>query len=724
MRIRNGVVSAMMLLPCVFGQTDWPVYGHDPGGMRYSPIDQINTRNVGKLRRAWTFHTGETGRQFESTPIVVGNRMYVSTKLSRIVALEPETGKEIWSYDPKVRRPREHRGVAYWPGDSRTPPRILFGTGDGRLIALDAQTGKRIPDFGDNGEVDLRIGVADNYPKAGYGSTSPPAIYRDLVIVGPSTQEGPSHGPSGDPRAFDVRTGKLLWRFHTVPQPGEPGNETWGPDGWKERSGPSLWGLINIDTVNGLVFLSTGNPADSWWGGDRKGTNLYANCVLALEAATGKLRWYYQIVHHDIYDYDVPGGPALIEVTKNGRKIPAVAQITKMGLLFILDRLTGQPIFGVEERPVPKSDIPGEETWPTQPFPLKPPPLVRTSIRRDELSKRTPEAERYCRELFDQLQNGALYTPYGSKTTLVFPGPMGGGNWGGVSFDPNLGYIFVNTTNMGAMGHLVPAPEGSPMPFRNESGYARFLDHEHYPCQQPPWGELTAVNAKTGDIAWKAPLGNFDELAPQGLKNTGTPNAGGPIATAGGLVFVAATNDSRLRAFDSRNGKELWAGKLDATGNATPMTYLGRDGRQYVVVAAGGPAHLRNVGDTSSNSADTLVAFSLTGREPDPVQQPVISRTPPAARPAPTSAVAGNAALPDAQGKQLVVRICGKCHGAGTFAADRMSREEWKAEVDDMVARGAEGTREEIQTVVDYLATHLAGPPGARRRRTGSGGLR
>jgi quinoprotein glucose dehydrogenase len=262
-------------------QTDWPVYGHDPGGMRYSPLKQINAANVSKLRRAWTWHTGETGRQFETTPIVVGGRMYLSTQMGRIVALEPETGKEIWNYDPQTGRSREHRGVSYWPGDVRTPARIIFATGDARLMALDAVSGQPVRTFGDNGVVNLRVGVADRFPKASYGVTSPPAIYRDLVIVGPNTQEGPSLGPSGDPRAFDARTGNLVWRFHTVPQPGEPGNDTWGPDGWKDRAGPSLWGLINVDVARGMVFLATGNPADSFYGGDRKGTNLYANCVIA-----------------------------------------------------------------------------------------------------------------------------------------------------------------------------------------------------------------------------------------------------------------------------------------------------------------------------------------------------------------------------------------------------------------------------------------------------------
>lgn len=704
MRIVYLMIAAVAALPVLSAQSDWPAYGHDPGGMKHSPLRQITPVNIGNLHRAWTYHTGESGRSLESTPLVAGGRMYLSTENGRVVALQPETGAPIWSYDPKVRGPREQRGVSYWPGGKGTPARILFATTDARLIALDAATGNRIDSFGTHGEVDLRVGVADQFPKSAYSVTSPPAIYRDLAIMGPSTPEGPSKGPSGDPRAFDVRTGKMVWRFHTVPQPGEPGNDTWGADGWKDRSGPSLWGVITVDTGRRLVFLSVGNPADSFYGADRKGTNLYANCVVALDAATGKLRWYHQLVHHDIFDYDAPGGPALIEAVKNGRKIPAVAQITKMGLLFLLDRLTGEPIFGEEERPVPKSDVPGEESWPTQPFPLKPPPLARTTMERSEITKRTPEAERFCRELFDQLRGASLYTPFGTQKTLVFPGSMGGGNWGGVSFDPRLGYIFVNTTSLGGMGHMTPSPAGAPMPYRNESGYARFTDQDHYPCQQPPWGELSAVNANTGDIAWRVPLGNFDELESQGLKNTGTPNVGGSIATAGGLVFVAATNDARFRAFDSRTGKELWSVRLDATGNATPISYLGRDGKQYVAIAAGGPANLRNVGDMSANRADSLIAFAIGGRDESTPRAHVTSL--PAGAASAGSQLA-SADLPEAPGKALVVRVCGKCHGIGTFVRTRMSAQQWQAEVDDMVARGAVATAAEIRAIVDYLAANL-----------------
>ena len=687
------------------GQSDFA----DVSGSHYSRLNQITTANVDHLRRAWVYHTGENGQQLETTPLVAGGILYLTSQSSRVIALEPETGREIWRFDPQVKRARENRGVSYWPGDGTTPPRVLLATGDGRLIALNAKTGQPEADFGTDGTVDARAGVADAFPKATYVLSSRPAIYRNLVIIGGGTQEQPSQGPSGDPRAFDVRTGKLVWRFHTVPPPGEPGNETWGPDGWKGRSGPSLWGAISVDVENGLVFLPTGKPADSFYGADRYGKDLYANSVIALDAVTGKLRWYYQMVHHDIFDFDVAGAPALITVTNDGRTIPALAEITKMGLLFILDRGTGTPIFGVEERRVPSSEVPGEEAWPTQPFPLKPPPLARTSIDREDLSRRTPEAERYCREQFDKYVHGSLYTPFGLKPTLTFPGAMGGGNWGGVSFDPKLALIFVNTTNMGNMGQMVPARPGSPSRYRNDSAYARFLDQDRYPCQRPPWGLLNAVNANTGDIAWQVPLGGYEELESPEYKHGGTPNVGGSVATAGGVVFIAATNDSKFRAFDSRSGRELWVARLEATGNATPVSYLGRDGNQYVAVAAGGPAHLRNVGDTSRNHADAIVAFRLSAEKPTQaeVNAPAIEPTPAPTRPRPESAVAAPGTLPDGEGKSVVESVCSKCHGLGTFANSRMTRNEWQLVVSDMVQRGAVANDAQVRLILDYLSKNL-----------------
>ncbi|MGH9696617.1 MAG: PQQ-binding-like beta-propeller repeat protein, partial [Bryobacteraceae bacterium] len=362
--------------------------------------------------------------------------------------------------------------------------------------------------------------------------------------------------------------------------------------------------------------------------------------------------------------------------------------------------MTGQPIFGVEERPVPASDVPGEQAWPTQPFPIKPPPLARITMRRDEISKRTPAAERYCLEQYDRYRHGDLYTPFGLKPTLVFPGAMGGGNWGGVSFDPKLAYIFVNTSNLGGIGHMAPAPPGSPVAYRNESAYARFLDRDQYPCQQPPWGELSAVNANTGDIAWRVPLGGFDELESEPYKHGGTPNVGGSIVTAGGVLFIGATNDSYFRAFDSRTGKELWSTKLEAIANSSPMTFQGRDDHQYVVIAAGGPAHLRNVGN-SLNGADSLIAFSLYG---DESQTGTITQSirPPAATPNKDVNEAIGPDLPQGEGKQAVVKVCGRCHGVETFSRMRMSSAQWQIIVTDMEQRGANGTEAEMQAVIIY----------------------
>lgn len=598
------------------GQTDWQAVGHDPGAMRYSPLTQINTHNVVKLAPAWKFDTGERGRPFEATPIVVNNTMYLMTPSQRIVALEPETGREIWNFDTHVGKGSVGRGVAFWPGDKGAGPRIVFGTDKAQLVALDARTGQLVKQFGNGGIVDLGATVMDHYPHARYAVTSPPIIYRNLVIVGPEVPEGPSHGPHGDARAFDIRTGKLVWRFDPLQHFDKAGVPTWGPEGWIDRAGPSLWGFGTVDLKKGLIFLPIGNPADNFYGEDRPGKNLYANSVVALDAATGKIQWFYQMVHHDIFDYDVAAPPALISVVQGGRSIPAIAETTKMGLLFILDRATGKPIFGVQERAVPASDVPGEKSWPTQPFPIKPPPLARNSMSPADLTTLSPESKKFCAELLRKYPNEGPYTPFLQNGSTVFPSTMGGGNWGGVAFDPHLHRIFVNTSSFGSIGRMVKASPGTAvagiggMPYRNEGGYERFVDQEHYPCNQPPWGELTAVNADTGDIAWRVPLGSYDELERRGIERTGSPGIGGPIVTAGQLVFIGATNDSHFHAIDSRTGRELWTAKLDAPGEATPITYLGRDGKQYVVIASGSAGHLRSVA-RDDEDVDILTAFVL-----------------------------------------------------------------------------------------------------------------
>jgi len=406
--------SFVLILTSVLGQTDWPTYGRDPGGQRYSALTQINPGNVTKLVRVWTYHmkpasaaarAGETnpsprGRrrgapESEATPLVVGGVMYLTTAYNRVVALEPETGNPIWQYEVKGDSPAT-RGLEYWGGGGQASPRLFFGTTEGRLIALDARTGQPVQEFGKGGEVNMKAGVMNSYDDAFYGLSSPPSMYKNLVITGAHTQETPSLGASGDVRAWDAITGKMVWEFHTVPRPGESGHDTWEGDSWKARSGTNVWGMMTVDTERGLVFLPLGSPTYDYYGGDRKGANLFANCLVALEAGTGKLKWYFQMVHHDLWDYDLSTPPVLLDVVQRGTKIPAVAVMTKMGLLFILDRRNGKPVFGVEERPVPPTDVPGEGGWATQPFPIKPAPLARNSFKREELAMLIPDHRKFC----------------------------------------------------------------------------------------------------------------------------------------------------------------------------------------------------------------------------------------------------------------------------------------------------------------------------------------
>jgi quinoprotein glucose dehydrogenase len=637
MQTRNSsqlILCGLLTLCCLrvgFAQSnplEWRFYGGDEGGTRYSTLKQINRANVDSLRRAWTYHTGELElglktadfkASFSCTPLVIDGVMYISTPSSRVIALNAETGSEIWKFDPQANKPRRefnsHRGVAYWENQTKTNRRILFGTVDGHLIALNAASGKPVSDFGTSGFVDLRRGGADRFkqdPSWGARVTSAPVIYKDMVIVGWGLPEYPAQGPSGDVRAYSVRTGKLIWTFHTVPRPGEPGNETWSDDSWRDRMGANVWSTMSVDRQRGIVFLPIGSPTYDFYGGDRKGKNLYGNCLVALNAATGKLIWYFQTVHHDLWDYDLPAQPTLITVRRNNRSIPAVAQVTKMGFVFVFNRITGEPLFPIEERAVPQSNVPGEETWPTQPFPVKPLPLARQSLTRQEVSDVTPESRRYCNELFDKLTNKGPYTPAGLEPTLMFPGYHGGGNWSGGSFDPSTGYLFVNMNEDGAIGQMNPQPPGSPISYIRKGRfeeYAWFRDQNNRPCQQPPWGTLTAVDLNTGAIGWRIPLGFVEELKSKGYANTGTQNLGGSIVTAGGLVFIAATTDQRFRAFDTRTGKLLWEDALEANGHATPMTFQGKkSGKQFVVIASGGGGFLRQL---SSVLSDTVFAYAL-----------------------------------------------------------------------------------------------------------------
>ncbi len=628
---------------------EWPTYGHDSGAMRFSPLTEMTPANVGKLKQAWVYHMkpagvnaiGPRSGDVEGaarprvggfgpstvTPLVVDGMMYLTTPYGRVVAVDSTTGKEVWAFALPGGGGASTRGVEYFAGEGKTPPQIVFGSGDGRLFSIDAKTGKPNLSFGDNGIVKLNTEEIMRGLPGRNGLTTPPTVYKNLVITGGTTQENPPQGPAGDVRAWDMHTGKLVWTFRSIPGEGEKFNDTWAKDSWRDRTGVNVWGFITVDAVRGIVYMPFGAPSVDQYGGDRHGDNLFSTSLVAADAKTGKYLWHFQITHHDIWDADLTAAPALLDVKRGGKTIPAVAAISKVGLLFLLDRVTGKPIYGVEERPVQQSVVPQEKTSKTQPFPLKPPPLSRMSIKAEDVNTVTPEFEAACKAMMKDVELGGPYLPVSyNKLGVRFPGNHGGVNWGGVSFSPQLGYLFVNTSELGqvtgikerastegrAMGRGVGNrvhPEG---PYEGIGG-GRFSlpgkdgSTQQIPCQQPPWGLLTAVNVNTGEFAWRVPLGVTDSL-PEGQQKTGRPGNGGTIVTAGGLVFVGATDDARFRAFDAKTGKELWSTKLGGAAQATPMTYQGKDGRQYVVITSTGGGFFNN-----PVTDDSIVAFALEG---------------------------------------------------------------------------------------------------------------
>ncbi len=624
----SSLIAICCLVASMSGQTDWPTYGHDPGSTHFSPLKQINTTNVSNLTRAWTFHMNSTqpataaegaaggrgrgggGRGVETTPIVAGGMMFFPTPNGKVVALEPETGKQIWVADLGGTN-GSNRGLEYWAGDSQSPPALFFGTNDGHLMALNAKTGKPVPEFGNNGSVNMKTPDVDNgVPDASYSLSSPVKVFKNLVITGARVQEGPRLGYAGDDRAWDIHTGKLVWQFHSVPRPGEFGSDTWSPDSWQGRSGVNVWGLFSLDPELGLVYLPHGSPSPDFFAGDRPGTNLFANTLVALDALTGKRKWHFQAIHHDIYDFDLEAAPILFDMNRNGRKIPALALTSKTGLVFILDRRDGKPIYDVEERRVPESSLPGEVSWPTQPWPVKPAPLGRLSFKYpDEIAKVTPEHEAFCRDLYEKngMHNDGAFTPYGQTTTIQFPGTLGATNWHGGSYDPALGYLFFNVLYLADVAKMTapPASANAGAPWIR-SGFQRFWNPDNYwPCQQPPWGQMVAIDVNTGEYAWRVPLGIVEELEAKGVKGTGTMNMGGSFTTAGGLLFIAATNDRHFRAFESKTGKVLWDVKMEAGAYATPVTYQGKDGKQYVAIIAAGNGYYDRL------PGDSVIAFAL-----------------------------------------------------------------------------------------------------------------
>ena len=686
------------------GQRDWPAYGGGPADTRYSPLDQINRENVQNLEVAWTYDTGEKGG-LETSPIVIDGALYGITPSQEIFALDAATGKQLWKFGSGIAGGQPNRGLTYWSsGDDK---RIFAGITN-FVYALDARTGKPVGEFGEDGRIDLRKDLGRDFKTQSIVSTSPGVVYQDLVIFGAREPEA-LPAPPGDVRAYDAKTGKLRWSFHTIPHPGEFGYQTWPKSAWTHSGAANNWAGMALDENRGIVYVPTGSAAADFYGADRVGDNLFANSLIALNARTGRRIWHFQSVKHDVWDRDFPSPPSLVTITRDGRPIDAVAQTTKSGFVYLFDRRDGQPLFPIDYRSYPPSAVPGEKTAATQPLPTKPAPFARQRLSADMLTNRTPQAHQWAVEQFAKFRSAGQFVPLSvGQPTVIFPGFDGGAEWGGAAVDPKTAVLYVNANDVAWTGALAEnagqgssgrslylnqcavchrdnragsppqfpsllglaarrSPEeiasvigngkgrmpsfaafsndqiqaviaylsnpgqqnspGSPSTSQKGSpreaaaeeakyrftGYNKFLDPDGYPAVAPPWGTLNAINLNTGEYQWRIPLGEYPELAATGMKDTGSENYGGPIVTAGGLVFIAATNfDKKLRAFDKDSGKLLWEADLPFAGNATPATYeIG--GRQYVVIAAGGGKAL------NLPSGGVYVAFALP-RNPPPSQ--------------------------------------------------------------------------------------------------------
>jgi quinoprotein glucose dehydrogenase len=672
--------------PQALSNPDWPAYGGAPENMHYSSLAQINRANAKELKVAWSFDTGEQGG-LQTSPIIVDGVLYGITPTQKVFALEAASGKLLWKFDSGIKGTQPDRGLAYWLNEK--DKRILVGVMN-FLYALDASTGKPVATFGNEGRIDLRGDLGRNPERQSVALTSPGIVYKDWIIVGGRNPETLPAAP-GDVRAYDVRSGKLRWSFHTIPHPGEFGYETWPKDAWKYSGAANNWAGMAVDSKRGIVYVPTGSAAFDFYGANRVGDDLFANCLIALNAETGERIWHFQGVKHDLWDRDFPSPPTLVTINRDGKEIDAVAQTTKQGFVYLFDRVSGKPLFPIEYRKYPASDVPGEVAAPEQPLPTKPAPFARQFLSEDVLTNRTPEAHRWALEHFRKFRSEGQFVPFSvGKDTAIFPGFDGGAEWGGSAVDPQTAILYVNANEMAWTGALAPDTAennpkalymsqcsvchgekmtGSPpaMPslvgvgdrlspqqigtaIRNGkgrmpaftnfddgqlyalidflvsgkskelpsteppppemkyrfTGYHKFLDPDGYPAIAPPWGTLSAINLNTGEYVWKINLGEYPELAAKGLKNTGTENYGGPVVTAGGLVFIGASDfDKKFRAYDKATGELLWETTLPFSGNATPAMYA-VNGRQYVVIAAGGGKDLK------SPSGGVYVAFALS----------------------------------------------------------------------------------------------------------------
>jgi quinoprotein glucose dehydrogenase len=580
---------------------NWPNVGNDKGGMRYSTLKQINRKSVKNLQVAWTYHTGDAaagnGSTIECTPIIVDGVMYVTTAKVKVVALNAATGEPIWEFDPKGTN--VNRGVAYWADEKPGGARRILIASNGKLTSLDAKSGKPDLGFGTEGVVDLRKGMGPEIARQNYGSTSAPAIYHDLAIIPIHSSESQPGAP-GDVRAFNVRTGKEVWRFHTAPHPGEYGNKTWAGDSWRDRSGANAWSGYTIDTKNGIVYCGLGSAASDFYGADRVGANLFANCTLALDARTGKRIWHFQTVHHDLWDHDLPCPPVVCSITRNGKKVEAVAQPTKTGFVYVFDRLTGKPLYDVKEVPAQTSSVTGEQAWLTQPEPVNPPILEPKLVTGKDFSNLSPESHEYVMNMVKKYRFGREYEAPSTEGTIISPGFHGGANWSGACVDPSTNILYINTNNVPCVCKLNKNSKDG----YDFDGYTFLTDKDGYPAVKPPWGHLTAVDLNKGEFVWRNIFGEYPKLKAMGMPPTGTQNFGGSIVTAGGLVFIGGTMDEMFHAYDKSNGKLLWEFQLPAGGYATPATYM-VNGKQFVVIAAGGGGKL------GTKSGDTFVAFAL-----------------------------------------------------------------------------------------------------------------
>jgi len=630
--------SATAQAPSPAAEQDWPFYGGDQAGTKYSPLTDITRDNVARLSPAWEWATHEKALAefgtrpgaFEVTPLMIDNVLYLSTPYNRVVALNADSGAELWSFDPKAYEDGQppngtgyvHRGVAAWR-DPATRKLRIFLNSRYRLICLDAATGQPVSAFGDGGMLDISRGLVWEINKKHYTNTSPPVVYKDLVILGNGVGDRLTYknDPPGDVRAFDARTGKRVWSFHTIPQPGEAGNETWGAEAWKFTGHTNVWAPMTLDAQRGLLYLPVSTPSNDFFGGRRPGANLFADSLVCLDAATGVRKWHFQIIHHGLWDYDNPSPPNLVTIHVNGRAIEAVVQLTKQGFAFVFDRVTGKPVWPIEERPVPASDVAGEHAWPTQPLPTKPPAFTEQGVTLDDAFDLTPALKTAAQAELTKFRIGPLFTPPSLQGTVQHPGIIGGANWGGAAFDAETATLFIKTTNQAHIARVGTPDRSSANPLASEvdADYARvggtnaeFMNG--LPLLKPPYGHLVAIDLNRGDIKWRVPFGDTPSIRRHpALKDVALParlgvaGAPGVVATRGGLVFGGG-GDAALYAFDKATGAEVWNAPLPRRTQGTPMTYRSRAGRQFVVIATG-------AGEDAS-----LVAFALDGRKTPTLQ--------------------------------------------------------------------------------------------------------